>query len=76
MWARLHGNPAAAYPLAGIITWPLVTAVIYGVGRLTTALPGLGLGGATIGFWTASGCALFVSALIVAAGWLQSSHTS
>ncbi len=77
MWAKLRGSPAAVYILAGVVTWPVVTAIIYWMDRLLTALPGgLGQGGAAIGFWTASGCALVVSALIVVAGWLQSSHTS
>ena len=76
MRIRLPRNAAAAYLLAGVITWPVVTAVIYWADRLATNVSGLGQAGAAIGFWAASGCALLVSALIVIAGWLQSSHAS
>jgi hypothetical protein len=76
MWARLRRSAVAAYVLAGIISWPVVTAVIYWADRLTAGEPGSGQAGAGIGLWPACGCALVVSALIVIAGWLQSSHPS
>jgi hypothetical protein len=76
MRIKLPRGAARAYILAGIVTWPVATAVIWGVGRLMVDLPGLGQAGDGIGFWPASGCALVVSLLIVIAGWLQSSHPS
>ena len=69
-------SAGAAYLAVGVVSWPVVTALIYWADRLATGLSGLGEAGPTIGLWAASGCALLVSALIVVAGWLQSSHTS
>ena len=76
MRAKPRRNVAAAYIAVGVVAWPVVTALIYWADRLATSLSGLGPPGASIGFWAASGCALVVSAIIVIAGWLQSSHTS
>lgn len=76
MWAKLRGSATALYVLAGVLTWPVVTAVIYWGDRLTTNLPGLGEQEPTISLWAAGACAFVVSALIIIAGWLQSSHQS
>jgi hypothetical protein len=75
MWANLRGSPAAVYIAVGVVTWPVVTAVIYWADRLAN-LSGLGEAGPSIGFWAACGGAFLISALIVIAGWLQSSHRS
>ena len=74
MVVRARRHVAGAYLAVGVVAWPVVTALIYWADRLATGLSGLGPAGASIGFWAASGCALVVSALIVIAGWLQSSH--
>ncbi|WP_419758877.1 hypothetical protein [Acidisoma sp.] len=74
MPAKPRGQVTTAYVVVGVVAWPVVTALIYWADRLATGLSGLGPTGASIGFWAASGCALIVSALIVIAGWLQSSH--
>jgi len=76
IWAKARSNAAALYILAGIITWPVVTAVIYWGDRLATSPPGLAQGEEGIGFWAAGGFALVVSLLIMIAGWLQSGHKS
>jgi hypothetical protein len=53
MWVRLRRSAVAAYVLAGIISWPVVTAVIYWADRLTAGEPGSGQAGAGIGLWPA-----------------------
>ena len=71
MRVKLPRSALGAYLLAGIVTWPVVTAAIYWADRITIGPPESGAG---IGVWASGGCALAVSALIVLAGWLQSSH--
>ena len=73
MSVKRPASALGAYLLAGIITWPVVTAALYWADRITIGPPEPGAG---IGVWTAGGCALVVSALIMGAGWLQSSHPS
>lgn len=76
IWTRLRGNTLGLYLLAGVLTWPAVTLVLYWGDRLTNALPGLGSTGPAIGFWAAGGYALIVSVVILVAGWVQSTLRS
>ncbi len=72
---KTRRGAAVIYVVAALLTWPAVTLVIYWGDRLTNALPGLAQAGTPISFWAAGGCALLVSALILVAGWLQSSKS-
>ncbi len=75
-WAKARRGAAAVYILAGLLTWPVVTLVIYWGDRFTSTLPGLGQIGTPISFRAAGGYSLLVSALILVAGWLQSGSRS
>jgi len=76
IWAKARGSTVALYFLAGIMTWPVVTAVIYWGDRLTSNLTSLGPAETGISFWAAGGYSLLLSALIMVAGWLQSARKS
>ena len=64
------------YLVAGVLTWPVVTLMLYWGDRFTNAMPGVAEGSDAIGFWAAGGYALLVSVLILLAGWLQSTFRS
>jgi hypothetical protein len=76
IWARMRGGPGLAYGLAGLITWPLATLVIYWGDRFTGAMPGLDQATASISLRASASFALLISALILVAGWVQSTRKS
>lgn len=73
---KARGGPGRIYLLAGILTWPVVTAVIYWGDRFTSDISSFGQPGASINLWAAGGYSLLVSILILVAGWVQSSTKS
>jgi hypothetical protein len=72
LWDKARRGPGMLYILAGVLTWPLTTLVIYWGDRFTSNLPGLGQPETAISLWAASGYALLISVLILIAGWAQS----
>lgn len=80
IWARTRSSSTALYILAGVLTWPVVTLLIYWGDRfangMTGGMNGPGAPQAGISFWAAGGYSLVLSLLILIAGWLQSSHRS
>ena len=74
MGRKARGGPGTIYLLAGLLTWPVVTAVIYWGDRFTSDMSSLGQPGPSISLLAAGGYSLLVSALIMIAGWAQASR--
>ncbi|MCB8880655.1 hypothetical protein ACELLULO517_10460 [Acidisoma cellulosilytica] len=72
IWAQMRGGPGKIYILAGVLTWPLASLVIYWGDRFTSSISSLGQPETSISLWAAGGYSLLISALILVAGWLQS----
>jgi hypothetical protein len=78
IWAKARSGPGLIYILAGMLTWPLATMVLYWGDRFTSAISSLGQTGTAtaISVWAACGYSFLISMLIMAAGWVQSARSS
>lgn len=74
--AGLRNRTLTIYLIAGVLTWVLVTLMLYWGDRFTISVGNSAPTGSFIGFWAAGGYALLVSAIILVAGWLQSTFRS